>query len=974
MAVGFSSAGACTNTGAHFTMTSGTGTCSVRYDQAGNGNYNVAPQVTESVTAQKAGQTITITKHAPSSAAYNDSFSVTATASSGLGVSFSSAGSCGNTGNVFTITSGSGTCSVKYDQAGNANYNAAPQVTESVTAQKANQTITVTTHAPTDANYNSSFDVAATAAPGLPVSFSSGGVCTNTGAHFTITSGSGTCTVQYDQPGNANYNPAPQVTESVTAHKAGQSITVTTHAPASAKYGLSFGVAATGGGSGNPVTYSSSGECSNVANAFTMTGGTGTCSVKYDQAGDANYDAATQVTETVTAAKADQTITITTHAPTVSAYGSSFDVDATADSGLAVAFSNAGVCSSSAAHFTMTGGTGTCSVKYDQAGDANHNAAPQVTESVTAQKADQTISVTTHAPTDATYSSTFPVAANASSGLAVSFGSAGACGNASSFFTMTSGTGTCSVQYDQAGNGNYNAAPQVTESVTAHKADQTITITTNAPTSAPLNSSFDVAGTADSGLPVSYSSSGACNNSGAHFTTAGTAGTCAVKYDQAGDANNNAAPQVKESVDVSSGKVSQTITVTIHAPASAAYGGSFDVDATADSGLAVSFSSAGACTNTGGHFTMTSAGGTCTVNYDQAGNDGYEAAPQVTETVNATKADQTLAVTTHAPSDVLYNSAFDVAATADSGLDVSVSTSGACSNSGGHVTMTSGTGTCAVKYDQAGNANYDAAPTVTESVNALKATLTVGPNPATASRQYSDPNPAFAASITGFVNGDGAGSLTGQPSCAAGATTASAPGPYGISCSGGSSPNYMFSYSGGTLTVGQEDARTTYIGAASFVTSSPSSTTASVRLISTIRDISAVSGDPAFDSFPGDIRNATVTFVNRATGNAFIGCASRPVTLTVPTDSTVGTATCTTSLAAPAKGQAQYKVGTIVGSYYSRNTTAEDKVITVKRGSKKAAPAALLMCYRHHTVRVVKRKVKTLRKRGAKPGACKRHR
>ena len=32
-------------------MTSGTGTCSVRYDQAGNANYNAAPQVVESVAA-----------------------------------------------------------------------------------------------------------------------------------------------------------------------------------------------------------------------------------------------------------------------------------------------------------------------------------------------------------------------------------------------------------------------------------------------------------------------------------------------------------------------------------------------------------------------------------------------------------------------------------------------------------------------------------------------------------------------------------------------------------------------------------------------------------------------------------------------------------------------------------------------------------------------------------------------------------
>ena len=32
---------------------------------------------------------------------------------------------------------------------------------------------------------------------------------------------------------------------------------------------------------------------------------------------------------------------------------------------------------------------------------------------------------------------------------------------------MTSGTGTCSVKYDQAGSATYNAAPQVVESVTA---------------------------------------------------------------------------------------------------------------------------------------------------------------------------------------------------------------------------------------------------------------------------------------------------------------------------------------------------------------------------------------------------------------------------------------------------------------------------------------------------------------------------
>jgi len=79
------------------------------------------------------------------------------------------------------------------------------------------QTITVNTHAPASALDGSSFTVEATASSGLPVSYNASGSCTNVDADFTMTSGTGTCTVMYDQPGNANYNPAPQVTEIVTA-------------------------------------------------------------------------------------------------------------------------------------------------------------------------------------------------------------------------------------------------------------------------------------------------------------------------------------------------------------------------------------------------------------------------------------------------------------------------------------------------------------------------------------------------------------------------------------------------------------------------------------------------------------------------------------------------------------------------------------------------------------------------------------
>jgi len=101
------------------------------------------PGASPSPTPTPANQTITVNPHAPANAAYNSQFTVAATASSGLDVTYSSAGACTNTGATFMMTSGTGTCTVKYDQAGNANYNAAPQVTENVTAQKASATITL---------------------------------------------------------------------------------------------------------------------------------------------------------------------------------------------------------------------------------------------------------------------------------------------------------------------------------------------------------------------------------------------------------------------------------------------------------------------------------------------------------------------------------------------------------------------------------------------------------------------------------------------------------------------------------------------------------------------------------------------------------------------------------------------------------------------------------------------------------------
>jgi hypothetical protein len=497
--------------------------------------------VTETVNAQKASQTITVSTHAPANAVFDTSFGVAASAPGGV-VSFSSLSACSNTGNTYTMTSGTGTCSVNYNQAGNSNYSPAPQVTETVNAQKANQTITVSTHAPTSASFNQQFTVVATGGgSGNPVTFSSSGACTNVGATFTITSGTGTCSVNYDQAGDANYNAAPQITETVSIGKIDQSINVTIHAPANAVFNTQFTVAATGGGSGNPVAFSSSGACTNNGATFTVTSGTGTCGVSYDQAGDTNFNPAPQVTETVNVQKAGQTITVNTHAPASAAYNTSFSVTASGGgSGNPVIFSSSGACTNAAAMFTMTSGTGTCSVTYDQAGNTNYNPAAQITESVNAQKAGQTITfgvlaAKTFGDAD------FAVSASASSGLVVSFAASGNCTISGATMHIT-GAGSCTVTASQAGNANINAATEVAQSFSIGKATQTITFAAlpNKTFGAP---DFTVHATASSGLTVFFAASGSCSVNGT-IVHLKSPGTCTLTASQSGNADYNAANSV----------------------------------------------------------------------------------------------------------------------------------------------------------------------------------------------------------------------------------------------------------------------------------------------------------------------------------------------------------------------------------------------------------------------------------------------
>jgi hypothetical protein len=269
---------------------------------SGNGTYGGTATLTATLTSNStpvSGKTISFTLNSTPVCGGGTGVTCPTTNASGV-ATLSGVGLAGINGGTYPTAVGA-------NFGGDANY-LSSNGTGQLTVSPVNQTITVNTHAPANATYNSQFTVAATASSGLAVTYSSSGSCTNTGATFTMTSGTGTCNVIFNQAGNANYNAASQITEVVTAQKANQTITVNTHAPASATYNSQFSVAATSN-SGLAVSYSNSGGCSNAAGTFTMTSSTTPCIVKYDQAGDANYNAASEVTESVTAQKATATIT-----------------------------------------------------------------------------------------------------------------------------------------------------------------------------------------------------------------------------------------------------------------------------------------------------------------------------------------------------------------------------------------------------------------------------------------------------------------------------------------------------------------------------------------------------------------------------------------------------------------------------------------------------------------------------------------
>ena len=256
-----------------------------------------------------------------------------------------------------------------------------------------------------------------------------------------------------------------------------QKIRLTSAPPNSPAAGSTYDVAASGGRSGNPVTFTIG---SSSASVCSITGSTGTvnsissttvsfneigkCVIDANQAGNAKYLPAPETQQDITVAGIVQKISLALGldtadgSPTLSATGGGsgnpvvFSVDSS---------SGTGVCTVSGSTVSYLA-AGTCVIDANQAGNAKYLAAAQaqLTITVIAQKISFPAPATGSAPGSATL-----LATGGGSGKPVVFSvdsssGTGVCTVSGSTVSYLA-AGTCVIDANQAGNAKYLAAPQV---------------------------------------------------------------------------------------------------------------------------------------------------------------------------------------------------------------------------------------------------------------------------------------------------------------------------------------------------------------------------------------------------------------------------------------------------------------------------------------------------------------------------------
>ncbi|HQQ97292.1 MAG TPA: hypothetical protein PLX35_08510 [Cyclobacteriaceae bacterium] len=699
----------------------GLGTTVISASQWGNTTYAYAQDIRQNLVVAKASQTITFNTLATKT--YGDApFNLGATASSGLTVTYASSDPtiASVSGTTVTILK-AGSVTITASQAGDVNYNAAPDVPQTLTINKKAQSIGFTI--PGVYTYgDGAFLLNGNTDSGLPVTYtdlSATPLVTFSGVYPNISATivqAGSTTIRASQAGNGNYLAAPNTDATLTVNKKTQ--TITFNPLPNATYGDAPITLTATSSSGLPISYTSS--VSSVAttsvNILTIAGA-GSTLITAIQSGNVNYLPATNVGQNLTVNKANQTITFSA-LPSKALTDPPFALGATASSGLPVSYvsSDLTIATISGSTVTLQNKSGFSNITASQAGNANFNAATPVIQQLTVvPKTSQTITFNA-LPAKIVGDASFNLTATATSGLAVTYTSGDPTVASISGSTVTIlKAGTVTITASQGGDPTYAAAPDVQQTLTIGKGNQTITFGTLA-TVANTDPPFTLTATSSVGLPVTFSSSNTslATISGNTVTLGGSAGTVTITASQAGNSDYNAASPVQQTLTIIA-RSAQTITFGV-LQAKAMGDAAFSLSASTTSGLPITFTSSNTAVATISGVTVTIVGaGSTDITASQPGNTSFLPATPVTQPLVVQKGNQQISFSPPA-SPVLGGPTFTLAAISTSGLPVTFTpvTTTKLSISG-NVGTTLLAGLATVRASQAGNANYNAAVPVDQT-------------------------------------------------------------------------------------------------------------------------------------------------------------------------------------------------------------------------------------------------------------------
>jgi hypothetical protein len=620
---------------------------------------------TYTVTVTRAAtvsQTITRTSTSPTSPAVGGTYTPTATASSNLTVAITiAAGSssiCSLTTGVVSFNA-VGSCVIQYNQAGDAGYAAATQVSESLTIGKA--TPTFSSWSGVSKTFGDSpFTVTAPTVTGalagsFTYSSASTSVISISGTTLTVEGGgSSLITATFTPTDTTNYNTAT-TTMTVTVAVATQTVTwapttalLTTASPATPS---SLATALGSASISYSVTDAGATGCTVNSSTGVLTFTTaGSCIVRASAGPTANYAGATRdVTFVISLATRTLAIDTGSFTSTYTMLATPPQLTSTASIGggtKSYASSTLPVCTvNSSSGLVAFVSAGTCTITATITADATYASVSSASISFATTLVTQTV---TWSPTTALLTTASPATPSSlatalgSASISYSVTDAGATGctvNSSTGVLTFTTAGSCIVRASAGPTANYAGATRDVTFVIS-LATRTLAIDTGSFTSTytmlatppQLTSTASIGGGtksyASSTLPV-------CTvNSSSGLVAFVSAGTCTITATITADATY--ASVSSASISFATTLVTQTITRTSTSPASPVVTGTYTPTATASSGLTVVITiasgSSSICSIATGVVSF-NAVGSCVIQYNRAGNTNYAAASQVIETL-----------------------------------------------------------------------------------------------------------------------------------------------------------------------------------------------------------------------------------------------------------------------------------------------------------------------------------------------------